>query len=620
MSQATLNVENGAELPKEPNHRSQTACEIVKQVEQDVDEMRLDGLIGVSGKSYLVHLTSMYWGVRGIPEQLGDLAWSVLLFELGVPSARGNILQAMVFTPWAMKPLFGIVSDLFPVFHYRKRFYMSGMLILGAAAAGMILFSTNEQLGGKTASVAFIWMFFIQSAIAMCDSLSQGQYSEVCKAKGAAVVSFTYASKNAAYGIAALIGPYFSQRFSSKVSFGIMMPLFGQAAAITGLNFMGDKREEQACSPRWDIMTKDRKIVFTGLFLGLWALGLALLEIAGVGYLSLPVGIVGLFLVIGITFWSLPKSIAVINVYILLCRVMTLDFRYALLQWYTSPVGWCDETPHFPLVVYQTMGYVLGSIATLFGVWLFQNYVYHWNIRAAFWVTTLFTTIAALFDLSMLSRFNRTVFSPFPFIGNTRVTWFLGKLDYPVRLDDLMGFLIGTQALKPIATTLDEMPATVMLSKLCPPGVETTVFAMLAAMQNLGLQLSGLLGAWALQQVEFNIENQTNEGNVDEPFTLICNEGNGILGFNGIQTVLIIGGIILPLLTIPVTFILLPNRRLDDNFIDEDLAPTEDTPNRAADGTLASDKSYTSVAANEAAILTQASWMAQSQQVGSRLF
>merc|ERR1711933_575878 len=74
------------------------------------------------------------------------------------------------------------------------------------------------------------------------------------------------------------------------------------------------------------------------------------------------------------------------------------------------------------------------------------------------------------------------------------------------RLDDMFGFLIGMQALKPIATTLDDMPSTVLLSKLCPAGVETTGFAMLAAIMNLGLTLSGLLAGYFFQIIEVDIE------------------------------------------------------------------------------------------------------------------
>merc|ERR1712066_1024637 len=100
---------------------------------------------------------------------------------------------------------------------------------------------------------------------------------------------------------------------------------------------------------------------------------------------------------------------------------------------------------------------------------------------------------------------------------STKVTWLCGENGCDpggYRLDDMFGFLIGMQALKPIATTLDDMPSTVLLSKLCPAGVETTVFAMLAALMNLGLTVSGLMAGFVFSYYGVdisNVKNKTNE-------------------------------------------------------------------------------------------------------------
>merc|ERR1711920_963427 len=140
------------------------------------------------------------------------------------------------------------------------------------------------------------------------------------------------------------------------------------------------------------------------------------------------------------------------------------------------------------------------------------------------------------------------------------VTWFCTSescTNGGYRLDDMFGFLIGMQALKPIATTLDDMPSTVLLSKLCPAGVETTVFAMLAAIMNLGLTLSGLLAGYFFQVFDVNVDD--------------CNYGWSPLGdsVNGLQWALICGGVILPLTTIPATFCLIPNKPLNGKFVED---------------------------------------------------
>jgi len=291
------------------------------------------------------------------------------------------------------------------------------------------------------------------------------------------------------------------------------------------------------------------------LFLGLWALAVPFSDIIHDSpWFQLGFAWVGVFIALGLTFFSLPLQVAKINVYIIFCRIATLDFRYALLQWYTAPDDICPGNPNFTLTVYQALGLWVGQGATLCGVVLFQKYVSHWHAQRAFWVTTMFTVVAALFDLSMLTKFNRVLMAPLGF-GNIKPFGF--------RLDDLLGFLVGTQALKPIATTLDDMPATVLLSKLCPAGVETTVFAILAALQNLGLQISGLMASRLLAYYNFDIDSGKK----------LCNLGEGAFGMDALTWGMFIGGVCLPLTTIPATWLLLPDKMLDDDFLGDDALP-----------------------------------------------
>ncbi len=43
------------------------------------------------------------------------------------------------------------------------------------------------------------------------------------------------------------------------------------------------------------------------------------------------------------------------------------------------------------------------------------------------------------------------------------------------------------------------MPGVVILSQLCPPGMEATMYALLAGCHNLGNSISANLGAYMLQ-------------------------------------------------------------------------------------------------------------------------
>lgn len=544
-----------------------------QKLREDIDELYEEGKVSVSGPSFITHLTSMYWGCRGIPENLADLALPVLLDKtLEVSSSKGQIIMSMVFTPWAMKPFFAVLSDVFPYLFYKKRFYMVTVSALGMFASFLLWSSSPAQLGMGTANTAFAYFSLVQLAISMCDSLSQGKYTEICKWKGSTVVSYVAGSKVLAGAVAAVIAPRINDLGVTGPQTVMLccVPFFAQALTVQAMNFMGDKKVDKCCMVDKSILEKDSKIIITGVALGLVALAVVSIQVAKsllgkpeLDALMMPTAGTGIVVILSMTFWSLPKKVALINVYIIFCRVAALDFRYVLQQWYTAPASQCDGTPHFPNTIYQTVGLVMGNGMTLFGVWLFENYVYFWNAQKAFWVTTMFTIVAASFDVLMLTRKNQAMWSFLPFMSN-KVTWLCTEDSCEpdgYRLDDLFGFLIGTQALKLLATTLDDMPSTILLSKLCPAGVETTVFAMLAALMNLGLQFSGLLAAEFLKFYEVSLDKGEN----------VCNLGDSpISGINGLTWGLITGGMIMPLTTIPATFFLIPNKPLDSNFVDED--------------------------------------------------
>jgi len=546
-----------------------------QKLREDIDELYEEGKVSVSGPSFITHLTSMYWGCRGIPENLADLALPVMLDKtLKVSSASGQIIMSMVFTPWAMKPFFAVLSDVFPMAYYKKRFYMVIVSALGCLGSFLLWSSSPEALGMGTANTAFAYFVLVHLAISMCDSLSQGKYTEICKWKGATVVSYVAGSKVLAGAVAAVLAPRVNDSGvdgPQKVML-ICCPFFAQALVVQAMNFMGDRKLDKCCMIDKSILEKDSRVIITGVCLGLIALLVVSIQLASsltetdYSFLMMPTAGAGIVIILSMTFWSLPTRVASINVYIIFCRIAALDFRYVLQQWYTAPASQCDGTPHFPNTVYQMVGLVMGNIMTLFGVWLFENYVYFWNAQKAFWVTTMFTIVAASFDVLMLTRKNQDLWSFLPFMSG-KVTWLCsegGCEEDGYRLDDLFGFLIGTQALKLLATTLDDMPSTILLSKLCPAGVETTVFAMLAALMNLGFQFSGLVASQFLQFYEVSLDKGENK----------CDLGDSpIEGINGLTWGLIVGGMIMPLTTIPATFFLIPNQSLDSDFVDNSAVP-----------------------------------------------
>lgn len=216
------------------------------------------------------------------------------------------------------------------------------------------------------------------------------------------------------------------------------------------------------------------------------------------------------------------------------------------------------DLPGFPFTVYTTIGGVAANVATLLGLYLFETWVVHWNAQRAFWVTTAFQIVAGLFDIMNTSRFNQTLLGWTGFGAKT-----ITVSERAIRIDDLCTFLFGSAFLEPLIDQLDALPSTLLLSKLCPKNVETTMFAILAGFSNVGLSLSGQLGSLAAKVAGISFGMTKDGYGCDIGF----GKGQEVRGFNGYTAILLVGNIILPFLTIPLTWCFIPNIRLEDDFL-----------------------------------------------------
>lgn len=59
---------------------------------------------------------------------------------------------------------------------------------------------------------------------------------------------------------------------------------------------------------------------------------------------------------------------------------------------------------------------------------------------------------------------------------------------------------------------LNPRPGVVILSQLCPPGLEATMYALLAGCHNLGGTIASATGAWVLQVLEVQPAGAKDKG------------------------------------------------------------------------------------------------------------
>ncbi|WP_448533773.1 folate/biopterin family MFS transporter [Parathermosynechococcus lividus] len=111
------------------------------------------------------------------------------------------------------------------------------------------------------------------------------------------------------------------------------------------------------------------------------------------------------------------------------------------------------------------------SVASLLGVWLFQRYLKALPIRTIFFWSTILSAVLGLSSLILVTHLNRQ--------------WGISD----------QWFSLGDSLVLAVMGQIAFMPVLVLAARLCPPGIEATLFALLMSISNLANLVSHELGA-----------------------------------------------------------------------------------------------------------------------------
>jgi folate/biopterin transporter len=123
------------------------------------------------------------------------------------------------------------------------------------------------------------------------------------------------------------------------------------------------------------------------------------------------------------------------------------------------------------------------SLASLVGIWLFQRFFKTIPFRRIFWWSTLLSATLGMTTLLLVTHANRAI-----------------------GIDDHW-FSIGDSLILTVMGQIAYMPVLVLAARLCPPGVEATLFALLMSVTNLAGLLSYEEGALLMHLLEVTETN-----------------------------------------------------------------------------------------------------------------
>lgn len=556
----------------------------------------LDKITDGGGKKVLTQLFLTYFLFCKAMARDWVLATAIPFYTkvLGADDETTNNMYTASRSPFGIKTLWGSLSDALPFMGYHKRFYILwGVFVSICSIFALISIGWSRDGATAPASMVLIQLstlciFGFEYGGATCDSLTQARYTELMKQMGTpTIVSFVWFLMNSCTLISSW-GNLLLEDGNWLVLLYFAIPAALPMLYPAAMNWLAEAPATSYCSFQTEKLTKHRLIFMMSMTLAVGALG-------GTGLLILNATVwtrVIYFATLSTTFVvmsfiALPMNIAKPAFYMFLCSSLRLFFSGTLQIWYTSNnqhkgAAQClEETgsactdevvlrdytcirngPAFTTAYYQFVGNFLGAIAATVAVVIFEKIIVFWNVRAAFWITTVFSMCSAMLEISILQRWNHSLFGtdPLQYLESHYV--------------DQIFFVVGTQAIDKIIEMLDFMPCNVLIGKLCPPNMEATIFAVLAGSQNFGTNLAFIFGSIVVANLGVTFNTLTNQ---------CINPDITVLGvtLGGLTWARALGGIVLPAITVPLTFVLLPDKGLNENFLDETEGETELTAGAA---------------------------------------
>ena len=374
-------------------------------------------LLGNKLTPELIAILTIYF-VQGIL-MLSRLAVSFFLKdELLLSPAQMSAIIGISTIPWMIKPLYGFIADILPLFGYHRKTYIFLSGIIGSAAwvgLGTIVHSS---------SIATMMILLCSLSVALSDVIVDSIVVERARSESAEKLG---SLQSLCWGIAAIGGlctAYLSglllEYFTTRTVFLItaLFPIITSFVAWLITEKPINKDEKKSDDIKYQLVQIRQAIT--------------------------------------------QKAIWLPTVFIFVWHA-TPNAESAFFYFTTNELQFQPE--------FLGRVRLVTSFASLIGIWAFQRYFKTIPFRTMFTWGIFISTALGMTTLLLVTHTNRL----------------LGIDDH--------WFSLGDNLIITVIGQIVFMPVLVLATKLCPPGIEATFFALIMSVFNLGGTVSYWLGS-----------------------------------------------------------------------------------------------------------------------------
>jgi len=401
-------------------------------------------------------------------------------FRVSGPSIQ--VYKSVAALPWVLKPLVGLLSDRLPLFGYKKMPYLV-MSIVSGTAASILLATYRISLGLDECVVCF---FLITLQVSTLDLLTEAQFAMRIRdhpESGPGLLAFVWGGiQIGALTAIASVGLVITM-YGPFAPFIVTSILLGLALYPSIANYLGEIRMEPISREAWEL-------ILLAVLMGCGSLTFAMVSMADVSLeVKFTFAIVASLINVIAFHIFLRPDIARMNTFFFVQTSLAISTEGATFYFFTDRPSQYPDGPHFTTTFYATWMGFAGIISNLIGVYSYYRWMREVRYHALLIFANLLFCALSFFSIIIQLRWNVT---------------YLGLPDH--------FFAIAGASLQHVVSQWMWVPGMLLLSQLCPPGQEATMFALLAGCHNMGNSMGQIGGALVLDLLGVTPNGALNEG------------------------------------------------------------------------------------------------------------
>jgi hypothetical protein len=435
-------------------------------------------------------LTSLvaHW-LKGFCRAQSQHSIRYLLQLWGVPGPQLDTYQSIADLPWSLKPLIAILSDMFPIFGFKKIPYVT--IATGFGISGLCVTSflspTSTPVQAPVIGL-FLANFCWMTADILIEGLAARRMAEHPES-GPNFVMFISIGQQVTFLLSSVISGMVFEKCEDGPQLNISLCLVPTILSLYPMlaNFGGETRIRSCREARINQWRNQKTIILISITSGILCLLYAL-----VGIMVHDTTVIFsfclfiLFTLNSLTWASFTPAVGRLVLFLGIVSATNLSISGPAQYFYTDTVAQYPEGPHLEPWFFVTVCGIVGSVVAIIASCIYA----------------LFKQAKYRFVYIAIILLNATLSAPNSFLfSRLNLKW--GIPDH--------WFVATDTAFQTAVQALFYAPALLLLSRVSPDQMESSMFAILAANSNLASTISGPISGFICQLFGITPDGSANE-------------------------------------------------------------------------------------------------------------